>query len=59
MQLFCGYTMAGIVFCYFYQLSFTVACLAYAGYAESENKHCITLRKIKPKQDAGQCWLCG
>ena len=54
VQLFCGYTMAGVVFCYFYQLSFTVACLAFAGHAESDNKHCITLRTIKPPSHAGQ-----
>ena len=55
MQLFCGYTMAGIVFCYLYQLTFTVACIVLAGHSEAENKHCVTNKRIPAKEEASKC----
>ena len=54
VQLFCGYTMTGIVFCYLYQLTFTVACMVLAGHAEEQNKHCITHKRIPTVEEASK-----
>ena len=54
VQMFCAYTMVGVVFCYFYQLTFTLACMAYDGRREERQRHCVTFKEVTPQDQAGE-----
>ena len=53
VQIFCSYVMAGLIFCYVYQLTFTLAVISLSGRRESANKHCFTCKPVPTKAQAG------
>ena len=53
VQLFCGYCLAGVVFCYIYQVTFTLAVIVLDGRREQTNRHCLTFKKIPTRHEAG------
>ena len=49
VQLFCAYTGVAVIFAYIYMITFTGGILVFSGRREANNRHGVTLRKIKPK----------
>lgn len=52
VRLFCAYACVAVIFCYFYQITFTAACLVYSGRREAANRHPGTCLRVLPKAQA-------
>ena len=54
VTIFCAHAGVGILFMYFYMITFTVACLTYSGRREKANKHPVTFRELPLKSQRGE-----
>ncbi|XP_030839104.1 patched domain-containing protein 3 isoform X3 [Strongylocentrotus purpuratus] len=52
VRVFCLYTGVAVIFDYLFQITFFGACMVYSGRREAANRHCITLVKVVPRQEA-------
>jgi len=52
VQIFCVYSAAAVAFTYLWHITFFGACMAIAGYAEKNNRHALTCRKVVPKSES-------
>nr|XP_054772736.1 patched domain-containing protein 3-like isoform X1 [Lytechinus pictus] len=52
VRVFCLYTGVAVIFDYLFQITFFGACMVYSGRREAANRHCITLAKVVPRNEA-------
>ena len=52
VRVFCLFAGVGVIFDYFFQITFFGACMVYSGRREAANRHCITLVKVIPHSQA-------
>ena len=50
----CVCTAAAVAFTYLWHITFFGACMALAGYAEKNNRHALTCRKVVPKSESSK-----
>ena len=43
-----------MAFTYLWHITFFGACMAFAGYAEKNNRHALTCRKVVPKSESSK-----
>lgn len=44
--MFCVYAVVAVIFTYFYQLTFLAAIMYWTSLRETQNRHCLTFRKL-------------
>ena len=50
----CVCSAAAVAFTYLWHITFFGACMALSGYAEKNNRHALTCRKVVPKSESGK-----
>ncbi|XP_071496452.1 patched domain-containing protein 3-like [Diadema antillarum] len=52
VRIFCLFTGVTVVFDYLFQVTFFGACMVYSGRREEAGRHCITMLKVVPRDEA-------
>ncbi|XP_071508891.1 patched domain-containing protein 3-like [Diadema antillarum] len=52
VRVFCLYTGVAVIFDFIFQITFFGACMVYSGRREEANRHCMTLMKVLPHDQA-------